>query len=138
MELTCAMLAAYAELAADSRLSVIGGDLDTIRLRGDLPGASVLPLYLVVLLRLPKDECGREYTIQVEFRDPGGEVIEQLPQKVTPPEPPQADRMTKVGAVVAFQGLRFTAAGKHDFRVTVDGKEIASIPVHVEQISPPS
>jgi Family of unknown function (DUF6941) len=131
MEVSCAMLAAYAEISPDGRVSMISGDLDTVRVRGSFPATLPTPLYLVITLAFPAAECEREYRTRVEIVGPDGAHLHQLEQTLFPPSPAPNQR-TKTGAVVAFYALTFPMAGDYVIRIILGDEVIKRLPLRLE------
>jgi len=132
MELTCAMLAAYAELAQDGKLSMISGDLDTVHVVGTFPATAGTPLYLVVKLVFPANECGQNYQCRIELIRPDGDILEAPENVITPPAPAPNFTFTKVGFILVFFGITFPSAGEYRIRVLIDGVEIKSLPLRLD------
>src|SRR5258708_4185362 len=134
MDIFCTMLAVHAELAPDGKVSILSGDLDTLRLHGDFPFLTIgIPFYLLVKLSFPADECGREYPCRVEMTGPEGQLIEGIDNQLPVP-PSTIGRPIKTGFLLAFHHLTFPSLGEYSISILLDGKEIRRLPLRVEGI----
>lgn len=133
MNVTCAMLARYADLSPGGGLHVLHGDIDTIRIQGVLPAVLSLPLYYVVKLSVPLEEAKPRHRFRVELLDSGDKLIyhveSELEGKLT-----GATKRTVLSTVITMVGLRFPAAGVHTFRMLVDGVEVTRTPLYVDAV----
>ena len=131
------MIAPYAEIGQDGRVYVIGGDLDTVRVPIDFFPATVgLPLYVAVKIGLPAQECGRQYSSQIEIIAPDGTTLETTPHLIEAPLPDNPQRQSKVGIVLLLAGLTFPVTGEYSVRLVVDGIERARLPLYIDQVAP--
>lgn len=123
------MIAPHAELAPDGRVYVLSGDLDTIRIQGQLPGLLPIPLYFIAKIALTAEEAGREHTSRIEFIGPDGliEAVDQKPRS----EPVKAGRQSKLGVLLAIGGVPLPRAGDYAFRLVFDDKEVIKLPLAV-------
>lgn len=131
------MLAPYAELSDDGKVSMLSGDLDTLNIRGQFPGITATPLYLTVRLSFPANECGRQYISQVRVVAPDGATITETEAKpLDTPAPDQGHMETKIRFIIAFAGMLIPAPGEYRIQLLVDNVEQKSIPLYVIALPP--
>jgi hypothetical protein len=135
MEISFMMLARYAELSQDGKISMLSGDIDTVRVQGNLPLVSGSPLCLIAKLAFPANECGRRYVSRVQLVTPDGGALDVGERPIDTP-PPAPGRLTKVAFVLYMSGLPLPAAGEYAFRLLVDGVEVKRLPLYVEVVPP--
>ena len=132
MEVSYAFVATAAELTPDGRLHAFNVGIDAVLAK--LPGHSAIPLYFAAKVRLAPEEAGRTYEALVEFLAPDGTVLAKIPerQEVPPMVPPSTRGL--LGLVVAFSGLPINVEGEHRFRLSLDGREVATVPLNVTAV----
>jgi hypothetical protein len=136
MDITCAMLASYVEMAQDGRVHIIGGDVDTLRAPvGSFPVTMGTPLFLIVKLMYPEQEANQTYRFKVELVGPGGNTID-LGEHPLPVGPVPPGRAAKVGFIISLQGTTFPAPGQYVLRVLQDRAEIRRLPLYLEEAPP--
>jgi hypothetical protein len=132
MEVKYAFLATAAEFAAapDGRLSLIGGDLDTIW-GNDFP--LVYPSLAVVLkLWLSPDEVGKQHTLGVALADAQDSVLVAVPPFpfTSAPNPRDPTKRAQSGVVAVLMGLPFPSPGEYHVTLTVDGQSVTALPLY--------
>ena len=132
MKVTCAMLASYAEINMDGKLSMIGGDIDNLAVV-KFPSSPTFPVFFVLKLLFDAEECNRAYKIRVTWKGPGGfsEEVERT-ESILPPPTMQAFG-TKLGIIIVFHAMTFTESGVHPIKVYLDGNEIVDLPIRISQ-----
>jgi hypothetical protein len=124
MEVDYALLAAFADLAPDGKVSIFHGGLDTIH----LPQAGRLgtPLYLAFRLSFPAEESGIEGVVRVELIAPDAAVVDSSEQSVHL-ETPDPGGQTMMSFVCRFVGVNIPTAGGYSVRVLFNGEEKKSL-----------
>jgi hypothetical protein len=124
VDVSLAVLADYANVSREGKLNIMG-IFDRVFAR-QLPG-QFPPMQLVVRLEARFAELGRNHTMQVQLRDPDGEVVfdiggEFAPQGVEPGE------AVSLNHIIGLANLPLLKAGTHSVAIWVDHdlkKEIA-------------
>jgi len=137
MKLGYALLADAAQVTPDGKLSMLGGDFDTIFVRS-FP-AQHSSLALVVKLDAARDDCGREHEMRVTSSGPlNSSFLPAVESRFTPQlNPLFANRPTRVLLVFNFQSLMFPNQGKYQFHITVDGTQLGTVPLELTRIPQP-
>ena len=136
MELHFMMLAPYAEIIPDGKVSMISGDIDKLTiLGGDFPAISSTPLYLIGKLILAPEDCGRGHHSRAEVVDPNGTVVAVNDGSFDVP-PHQPGVLAKMSFTVILQGFALPVPGPYVVRLLIDGKEIKRLPLSVEKPLP--
>src|SRR5690242_1376631 len=124
------MLAPYAELSEDGKVSMISGDFDTFNIRGIFPGVMATPCYVIIKLVFSPEECGHAYLAQMKVQSPDGNVVVETEHKPISPTLPNPDRtQSSVRLVFAFGGMFVPMAGEYKIQLLIDGTERKSIPL---------
>jgi hypothetical protein len=138
MRLTSAFFATAAE-AAQGKLYILGGGIDSVEVAGLPAGAN---LSLVVLMTADPEECNRPHVLQLAAEGPSGPV--EFPAHGIPVVPQlhrfHPERPVAMNFIVNLPGLLLTAVGEYTFRVVVDGQEAgrASFDVILVPQEPPA
>jgi hypothetical protein len=137
MQLGFAFLADAAVSTPDGKISVLGGNFDTIYVAA-VP-AQHPAMVLVVNLRVQPTECGRQHRLRLEFWDPDGQSV--LPSLELPFLPQrrsdQPHKPVNVNLTVHLQGLTIPRVGDYAFHVLVDDLEVGVMPLSVVQVQAP-
>jgi hypothetical protein len=134
MEVDYAILAAYAELYPDGRVSLMSGGLDALTLKV-APGAPSGPFYLATRLVFSAEECGKDYQMRIELVAPDDTVVEPgEPQRIHAP-PPAPGRKTKVTFVLTAAAV-LSVFGDYKFRILIDEVEKKVVVFTVQPQSP--
>jgi hypothetical protein len=138
MQLAYAMFADAAQVGADGKVSIIGGDFDTI----NAPSFPALHPNLAIVLRLSitKDECGQEHRLSISLSGPLGRNLlpEPLTGSFTPQIPPDyAEGPIRAIFVVNIASLVFEIAGTYRFHIAVDGKSVGEVQLHLVRAAIP-
>jgi len=134
VEVGFGMLAVFAELTADGKVSVIGGDIDT--LRGKFPATLGLPLYVVLKLIFQPGETERDYELVMQVVSPKGNVLQGGGQTIHPARPVRPDLPTKVGVLLVLQSLTIPEVGDYLVRFSLNGRVIKELPLYIESLTP--
>jgi hypothetical protein len=126
MQLGFAFLADAAVSTPDGKISVLGGNFDTIYVAA-VP-AQHPAMVLVVNLRVQPTECGRQHRLRLEFWDPDGQSVRRSDQPHKP---------VNVNLTVHLQGLTIPRVGDYAFHVLVDDLEVGVMPLSVVQVQAP-
>lgn len=131
MRVKYAMLADYAMLSRDNKISVIG-IFDEIN-------APVLPftmpqMYVVVALEGEVSEIDQEFTLELLLWDPDGNSLFSLERHFTfaAKEPGQRPAHNEIGAI---GGLPFATAGPYSFIIRVNNEERERLVLQVNDAS---
>jgi hypothetical protein len=127
MQLAFAFLADAAQFSPDGKVSLLGGDFDTVYAESfpsQHPDAT-----LVVKLKVQPTECNRDHRLRVEFIDSdGNRVIPSLELPFKPElRPEQPHRPVGVGLALQLRGLPIAKEGDYAFHVLVDDLEVAVV-----------
>jgi hypothetical protein len=129
MQLAYAMLADVAQSTPDGKISIIGGDIDTIN-------ATAFPTVLgnlAIIIRLNMDlaECDSKHTLRVTILGPLGNTIgPPFSNDFTPQVPPKyQENQVRAIFVINIQGMMFETEGRHRFAINVDGKKLGEISI---------
>jgi hypothetical protein len=128
MEIAYAFLANAAEGTPDGRINVLGGDFDTVQV-ATLP--AVIPLIAVVIrFSCTVDDSGSRHRCRIEI--PG---VAGIATDAEIDVPNLEHRATsKVMAITHIAGVVFNNAGMFPVEISLDGKLVRSLPLHVVQI----
>jgi len=134
MEFQVATLASYAEIGQDGRVHMVGGCLDTLRSPTGFPITTSFPIFVVLYMLYPANECGKDYRLRVDLVRPDGAVLDSFDHVSSPPVSPDG-RPSKVGFVIGMQGITFPAAGRYAVRVLHDEAEVKRMLLNVEEVA---
>jgi hypothetical protein len=135
MRVTTAMLADAATVER-GKLFVHGGGWDTIDVAA-VP-ATHPTLALVLIFRIEYDEALADIPILIELLDEDDKPLElRLEGKINAGHPPRLRPGTATfhPLALSFPMLAFEHEGGYRFRVTSEGRELASIPLRVRAIA---
>ncbi|MBF6592351.1 MAG: hypothetical protein IVW57_17710, partial [Ktedonobacterales bacterium] len=120
MKLAYAILADAAQLGQDGKVSLLGGDFDTIN-------AATFPLThpalsLVMRLDFEPREAEREYWLRVTLAGPGNAPLAATPASAFTPRvlPGREEQVVRAMFVIGLNGLTFDQQGTYQFRLLVD------------------
>ena len=131
MKAKLAVLAEYAGISKDNRLNILG-IFEDISVRA-FP-ATMPHLYAVLSCQAEPTEYGRNLPIRVAFLDEDGNEIlalEALTQVARPKHP--SDRVI-VNQIAVLSFVQFRHPGNYRFLFSVEGEEIASIPLRADKV----
>lgn len=132
-----AFLAEHAAGPPDGKLYVNGGAIR--RLESPNFPAVVALLSLVVSLRVPRNECGRDYTLRWRLLDEDGNALFEPPAFTVnaPPNPDSGNRPSYVNVLANLGGVVLPRPGDYAFSLTRDDdQELASVGFYVVQEPP--
>lgn len=136
MKLVFAMLADSASTSSDGKLSIQGGDIDSVR-SASFP--SVHPT-LTLVARLVAEPSDRDKTLALDIAGstPQGETWFQATLPPIPwKKPDKLGRPAKYNVVVNLPMLVFLTEGKYIIRLLLGSEEVVSLPLYAEQVTPP-
>jgi hypothetical protein len=124
MQVAYLVFADAAQVGADGKVSMIGGDFDTINVQS-LP-AHHPNVALVMRLHMSPSECGVEHRLRVTVFGPLGAVLATIEGSFTPMAPPghKGSRPVRSLFVINVAGLVFEMQGTYRFKVAVDDKQL--------------
>jgi hypothetical protein len=126
MELEDIFLARYAEITADGHFTVVGGGVNKIH-AANFPWSWGF-LFLLVRIRLTKEEALLEHTTNVERETPNGQVEAIGPQSPMLPLTSTAelgpDGNVGLSFNVCLVSLQFPEPGVYKYRFKIDGRDI--------------
>jgi hypothetical protein len=128
MEVDYALLAAFADLASDGKVSIFHGGLETIHL--PQLGRIVTPIYFAFRVSFRAEECGGNGIVRVELVDPYGTPVDSSEETVLLQVPPP-DGHTKISFVCRFAGIVLQVAGNYLVRLLFNGEEKKVLPLTV-------
>jgi len=129
MELAFAITAHSAEVTADGKIWVLGGDFEMIH----APGFPVVQpaMALVIKIRLQPMECDQEHRLRVELIDQDAHPLrDALSLPFTPRvDPNRPGRALSLSMVLNYQNVQFNTPGDYAFVILVDDSQIGSVPL---------
>lgn len=131
MKLKFAMLADSAVALPDGKLSIQGGDLDSV-FATNFPALHPQLALVVTLVAEPSDR-GKELSLSIEGRTPHDEpwfpaISAPIPWR----EPDTLGRPAKYTFVVSIPMLVLLSAGTYTIRLVVDNDELIALPLYAE------
>lgn len=140
MQLAFAFFADAAQVGADGKFTIMGGDFDTIFA---LSFPALHPNLAVVLrLNLSPNEVGIEHRLRIVLTGPLGSSVIPAPLTGTftsqIPADHKAGRAIRAAFVVNVANLVFQTEGTYRFRITVDDKTLGELQLHVARTSNPA
>jgi hypothetical protein len=134
MKVQAATLADHAEVV-NGKVYLMGGGFDTIYSR-TVPVVH-RKLHVVLILEVGPAERQRDLAMEVALEDEDGHRLGPLGEgslRVGSAPSLKPGQASVVPIQMEFEGLEFPGPGLYSFKVTVDGDEIARIPVGVELV----
>lgn len=124
MEITFAVLADYASVSADGKLSVMGiwNQISPV----SLP-AQVLTPYLVLTLVADVSESGRNRTLKLVLLDADGKQLMSAEHQIVVPVPPRPGASPRMNTILRIPVLQFPTAGDYRFALHVDNDYKAEV-----------
>ena len=133
MKLAYAILADTAQVMQDGKISILGGDFDTIR-------ASSFPHFqqtmsIVARFDVTIEEGKKNHQLRIEFIGPlGGHANPSAVTSFRPKaDPSKPDRPLKFLFVANLQGVLFETVGKYTIRISVDGNILGDVLLYLEK-----
>jgi uncharacterized protein DUF6941 len=146
MQLVYAFLADAADIGRTGKISVVGGDFETIYV-SQVPALHPQFVVLVRLLVAP-DECERAHTLNVRMASPASPIIVSpdvplLPvlstTEFTPHQlPGREGESVRYHLVITMPLVAFVAAGEYRIHIIVDDSELGEVSFRVEKGQQPS
>jgi hypothetical protein len=134
MKLEDIFFARYAEIGPDGLFTTVGGGVNKIR-AGGFPWSWGV-LFLLVRIRLTREEAQGQHMTAVERETPNGQVEPIGAESPMLPVPPWADLGPDGRLSLAFNvclmNLIFPEAGVYSYRFKIDGQEIGVAQLLVE------
>src|SRR5258708_4711584 len=133
MRLVYAFLADAAQFTPDGKLSMLGGDYDTLY-------ATAFPtihpaVTFVLKLRLEPDEVTTEHIIRVDLEQAGVETRYPSASLHVAPQA-NADRISgpqHIASVLNFVQIVFPVPGAYTFHIVADDRELGVLPLRLER-----
>ncbi len=134
MKLAYAVLADAAQVTPDGKVSMLGGDFDTIFAR-TFPAPHAL-LSLVMRFDVERRECGYEHRLQIMLLGPLNSPVMPAATTAFVPQinPALTDRPVKAFIVVNLQGLVFQTQGTYHFHISVDDVKKGELPLYLTRL----
>lgn len=133
MELKIFLMADYASISIDQKLS-ISGVFQAINAQ-QFPATHSL-LYLVAQLKVPPAEFGRQFRLQIKLLDQDANVLTEVSMMATAPTPPIRGTGAFINQIVQLGNIVFPKPGPYQFSLLVDGDEKGELELEVNQIVP--
>ena len=134
MQVKFALLADYAIISRDGKLSVLG-IFDEINL-ATIPGVMPTPMNLVVSLTGEASEVGNSFDLELLLWDQdGNELFASQTEFELKQE--RSGLYPTHNTLIGLHGLRFNRAGDHSLIGKVNGEERRRVPIRVNQVQPP-
>lgn len=133
MKLAYALLADAAQTTPDGKISMLGGDFDSIFAQ-TFP-ARHSSLTLVMRFDVEKEECGLEHQFRVAISGPlNTPVVAPLTGAFVPQASPvYLNRPVKAFVTMMLQNLTFESQGTYNFNITVDGRSMGKVTLYLVQ-----
>jgi hypothetical protein len=133
MKLDYAYFAIGAEVSAEGKLHVFGGEIGGVTFPS-FP-SSPMNLHFVIKLLAPPSDVGRKRVLSLTYRRRGGDQSVRHRQDISiEPIANPLDPTADAGLfVIAIMALGFESPGIHDFSVAVDGELLRSVPLYVSE-----
>lgn len=98
-----------------------------------LPGipSPTTPIAVVAKFHCSPEEIGNTHEVEIGLSDPQGNVAHLLSERVIAGEVGENSHRTLGAAIVAAVDAQLEVEGVHVFHVSLDGTEIASLPLEV-------
>ncbi len=134
MECTLFLVADYALVSQDGKLSIMG-IFDSIQSSG-FPAAHPR-MHLVAQFRAPEREYGAEFKLNFQLLDENGDAIVNMNGQG---EVPYSDtgRPVQMNQVVTLNNVTFQKHGTYTFACRVNDETLATMPFHVIKTRKPS
>ncbi len=137
MKLGFALLADFAEVTAEGKLTILGGDIDAI-FSTSYPAVHER-LTLVIKLYFDRAETGRSHALRLEIMHPQDTpliepvVIPFVPQ-IPESEYTDTPQQIKYVLVLGFPQLFFPSDGKYSIRLFIDEEHVDDLPLYARLI----
>jgi hypothetical protein len=130
MDVTLAVLADYATVSQDGKLSVMGifQEVNPPVLPFALP-----QMYLVVSFAAGPAEFGSVKNIKIALLDDDGNEILGLEGQAPVPRPPRPGSRAYMNQVIGLNGTTFERPGDYAFAILVSGETKATVPLYVNK-----
>jgi uncharacterized protein DUF6941 len=134
MKLAYALLADAAQNSPDGKISMLGGDFDTIYAQ-KFPTQHA-SLALVMRFDVEKQECGLEHQLRVAISGPlNAQVVAPLVSSFVPQaNPVYQNRLVKAFITMTIQNLAFESEGVYNFNITVDGRSMGKVTLYLVRL----
>jgi hypothetical protein len=129
MQLAFAFLSRAAERSQDGTIHAFGAGFDSVQLP-HIPTAST-PMALVAKFRCEPRERGQVHEVGVDLSDPAGKVAHLVSERLVIGDGTGTTNWPLAATLVAAIDAPFEVEGEHVFHVSLDGTQIASLPLNV-------
>ena len=129
MDVSLAVLADYAIVSQDGKLSIMG-IFDSINPHQPFP-FSLPQMYLVVAYTAGAAEYGSEKDVEIVLLSEDGRRLLSLKQKMVVPRPEIPGSLAQMNQIAGLSRYKFTEAGSYEFSILVGGEEKGSVPLRV-------
>lgn len=129
MKLKYAFLATYGEFTGDGKLSLIGGDFDTLNFE-QLP-AGLPSLHLIAKISLTAEEAAQSADFRAGIFDPHDAPIGQVEGRLGSKPSPGSGSLVDFALAVGFQQLQFSVQGIYRVRLAIGGSTLTELPLNV-------
>ena len=128
VKLAFALIADYATAGSDGKLNIVGGGIDRLHVRGDLP-ARFASLAIIFRIDFTNEDVGRAFPLSIRLTAPDGEKMgEDITFNVRVGEAAHpAIRPSPANLVLIVQGLEIQRLGPHTWTLLHDGDPLGSV-----------
>lgn len=128
MEKVLAVVADFASTTADGKLNVMGvfQEINPPELPFVLP-----QFFLVLSFASPRDDAGLTLDVRINLVNSSHEKMLTIGGESSVPQPRGNEELLYTNQIAGLAGLTFFQPGKHEFQVTVNGQQKATIPLSV-------
>jgi Family of unknown function (DUF6941) len=132
MQLVYAFFADAADVGQTGKISLVGGDFETIFV-SQVP--TIHPQFaLVARLLVSPEECETSHAAQLYYVAPNGTAVPLFTFQFTPHMVPGREgQPVRYFLVTNLALVVFLVLGEHVFHLVVDDKDLGTIPIRVEQ-----
>ncbi|MBI3292954.1 MAG: hypothetical protein HYZ73_09155 [Elusimicrobia bacterium] len=133
MEVEFALLADFVQATSDGKLTVVGGNIDTLW-AGTEPIQHPVLGFAVKFLLSPA-EVGRVHEVEILLINDDGVRITRIPGSLQTQRPEQGLRGRRPGALLTmnFHSLQFPRFGNYQFDIMVNNTSLKQVPLRVAQ-----
>jgi hypothetical protein len=130
MRVKVALLADYSNVSREGKLNILG-IFDTIYSR-KFPTTHP-HMQLVIRFEADAEEAGTTRQVEVQFLGADGKGLFRLPAAMTV-QRGEGGEAVRADHILTLTNVSFEQAGRYAFRIVVDGRVEATVPLRVEEI----
>jgi hypothetical protein len=133
VELKFFLMADYASISADQKLSINGifQNINALQFPTTHP-----VMYLVAQLQAGPAEYGRTFTLQIKLLGEDADVLTELSGKAIVPTPPVRGASAFVNNVIQLVNVVFPKPGRYQFSLLINDDQKGELEFELNQVSP--